>query len=215
MPRTAAKQPVVWIVDDSPLDLERARRALGDDYQVRLFADGSGALETLSGGAQPDVLVLDWVMPGISGVEVCRFLRSQAGLPQLGILLLTAQHETEQIVEGLAAGANDYLCKPYADEEMKARVGTLLRTRRLLDRAEEAESAVRNLLDYAPDALVGVDRSRHVTYGNAEAGKMLGASPQSLMGKEIAKLLPGLPLSDVPPSDEPRVLPDLAIGDRV
>src|SRR3954470_4699713 len=97
-------KPLVWIVDDSPLDLERARRALSERHQLRLFADGSAALEALDGGAPPDVLILDWVMPGISGVEVCRFLRAQANLPQVGVLLLTSQHETAQIVEGLAAG---------------------------------------------------------------------------------------------------------------
>lgn len=61
----------------------------------------------------PGVVVLDWVMPGVSGIEVCRFLRS-GGLarPELAILLLTTQTQTQQIVEGLAAGANDYLVKP-------------------------------------------------------------------------------------------------------
>jgi len=208
-------KPVVWIVDDSPLDLERARRALSGAHELRLFADGSAALESLDSASPPDVLVLDWVMPGISGVEVCRFLRAQANLPQVGVLLLTSQQETAQIVEGLAAGANDYLCKPYSDEEMAARVTSLLRSRRLLERAEEAEKAVRGLLDHAPDALIGVGTQRRVTYVNAEAARMLGGSPQQLQGTPLRDLLPDLPLEGLHASDEPRALSDLVRGDRV
>ena len=67
---------IVWVVDDSPLDAERARSALRHECEVEVFADGSAALERLAGGAVPDVIVLDWVMPGVTGIEVCRFLRS-------------------------------------------------------------------------------------------------------------------------------------------
>src|SRR5688572_17225143 len=105
-------RPSVWVVDDSPLDAERARRVLGDRYAVQVFGDGSAMLEHLTRHPAPCVLVLDWVMPGVSGIEVCEFLRS-GGLarPGLAILLLTMQSQTQQIVEGLAAGANDYLVK--------------------------------------------------------------------------------------------------------
>ena len=215
MPDPSPAKPVVWIVDDSPLDLERARRALSGAHEVRLFADGSAALESLDSASPPDVLVLDWVMPGISGPDVCRFLRSQANLPQVGVLLLTSQHETAQIVEGLAAGANDYLCKPYADEEMAARVASLLRSRRLLERAEEAEKAVRGLLDHAPDALVGVGTQRRVTYVNVEAARMLGVPLDELQGRPLRDLLPNLPLDGIQPADEPRALSDVVVGDRI
>ena len=62
----APAKPVVWIVDDSPLDLERVRRALGGAHQLRLFADGSAALESLDSGSPPDVLILDWVFDRFS-----------------------------------------------------------------------------------------------------------------------------------------------------
>src|SRR5664279_3510907 len=97
-------RPVVWIVDDSPLDLDRARRVLEEDQAVRAFADGSALLEYLASHPAPDVLILDWVMPGVTGIEVCRFLRGgDMPHPQLAILLLTSQDQTDQIVEGLAA----------------------------------------------------------------------------------------------------------------
>jgi len=118
---------LVWIVDDSPLDAERARKVLAGHHEVEVFSDGSAMLEHLSNHRPPDVLVLDWVMPGVSGIEVCRFLRQGNGArPELAILLLTMQTRTDDIVEGLAAGANDYVVKPYADLELRARVDALI-----------------------------------------------------------------------------------------
>src|SRR5689334_15055204 len=130
----------VWIVDDSQLDRERAHRALAS-ATVETFSDGSAALERLSEGARPDVILLDWVMPGVSGLEVCRFIRENHP-GRCGILLLTAHHKTEQIVEGLAAGADDYVSKPWDDAELRARVDALLRNRELVDRAQQAEATV-------------------------------------------------------------------------
>src|SRR5437763_537835 len=141
MPTAVAKR-VAWIVDDSRLDAERARQVLSGECSVEIFADGSAALERLAATtATPDVMVLDWVMPGVTGLDLCRFLRAaEGGYAQVGILLLTTHRNTEQIVEGLSAGANDYLAKPYADAELLARVHALLRTRELLERAKQAES---------------------------------------------------------------------------
>src|SRR6195952_634868 len=108
---------VVWVVDDSRLDAERARQVLSRDYQLATFFDGSAALEQLSAGTAPDVMVLDWVMPGVTGVEVCRFLRaSGAAAQKIGILLLTVHRDTEQIVEGLSAGGHAFLPKPLPGE---------------------------------------------------------------------------------------------------
>ena len=147
MPAAPDTRHTVWIVDDSPLDTQRARAVLDREYAVQTFSDGSAMLEHLASHAPPDVLVLDWVMPGVSGIEVCRFLRSgDAATKRLAILLLTMQTRTEQIVEGLDAGANDYLVKPYADPELRARVDALVRWNGLIDRAQKAEARVRELL---------------------------------------------------------------------
>src|SRR5690349_13989553 len=109
----APRRPTIWIVDDSAVDGERARRALADRYEVECLPDGSVAIERLAAGAAPDVLVLDWVMPGVTGIEVCQYVRSaDARIAEISVLLLTAQDRTEQIVEGLGSGANDYLAKP-------------------------------------------------------------------------------------------------------
>ena len=210
-------KPIVWIVDDSPLDIERAKRALAGRYAVEAFADGSAMLEQIATRSPPDVLVLDWVMPGVSGIEVCRFLREgNMARPQLAILLLTMQTETRQIVEGLAAGANDYLVKPYADPELNARVDALVRWNGLLERAQKAEASVSELLEYAPDPLITVDRQGRVAYVNSEAQRALSRDAAALVGKPIADLLPSISakaLSDAARTSLP--LPDIDIAERI
>ena len=97
-----------------------------EGYDVELAADGQEALELLeSESTQPDALVLDVLMPEVDGLEVCRRLR-RAG-SRLPVLMLTARAEVENRVEGLDAGADDYVTKPFALEELLARLRALLR----------------------------------------------------------------------------------------
>jgi PAS domain S-box-containing protein len=216
---TVGSRAVVWVVDDSPLDAERARQVLGQAYDVEVFADGSAMLEQLAGdhSPAPDVLVLDWIMPGVSGIEVCRFLRAGHGSgPHLGILLLTMQMQTDAIVEGLAAGANDYLVKPYADPELRARVDALVRWNKLLDRAQKAEASVLQLLEHAPDPLISVDRNHCISYVNAEAQRVLGETARDLAGRPLLEVLPALSVEVL--TDAARVslpMTDIQIGEQV
>jgi signal transduction histidine kinase len=207
----------VWVVDDSPLDIERARQVLQVPYDVEVFADGSAMLEHLASHAPPDVLILDWVMPGVSGIEVCRFLRSgSAARPQLAILLLTTQTRTDDIVEGLAAGANDYLVKPYADPELRARVDALVRWNGLLERAQKAEASVLALLEHAPDPLISVDRDKRISYVNGEAQRVLGKTAPALAGRPLDEVLPAFPtdqLGDAVRASLP--LSDIEIGEQI
>ena len=217
LPLPLAKRTNVWIVDDSPLDAERARLVLASQYDVQIFGDGSAVLEQLSSQPPPDVLVLDWVMPGITGIEVCRFLRSShRPQQQLAILLLTMQTQTQQIVEGLEAGANDYLVKPYADPELRARVDALVRSNSLLERAQKAEARVLELLQHSPDPLISVGQENRITFVNAEAQRVLGQSAEALTSKTLSEVLPTMPVDDVIPSARlARPLSDIEIGDEV
>jgi two-component system phosphate regulon sensor histidine kinase PhoR len=206
----------VWIVDDSPLDAERARRVLAGRYAVEVFADGSTVLEHLATHPEPTVVVLDWVMPGVSGIEVCRFLRAEgSGHAQIAVLLLTMQTETQQIVEGLAAGANDYLVKPYSDPELLARVDALVRWKGLLDRAQTAEASVLQLLENAPDPLIGVDDQYVIIYVNGEAQRAFGQGTKVLLGQPLSAVLPTLPLEHINDARRTaRPLPDIQIDDQ-
>jgi signal transduction histidine kinase len=215
MPTLQSKR--VWVVDDSPLDTERACRVLGGECQVEAFQDGSAALERLASSPPPDVMVLDWVMPGVSGVDVCRFLRSdQGGHPEIGILLLTTHRHTDQIVEGLSAGANDYLAKPYEDEELRARVHSLIRTRQLLERAEKAEALSSKLLQMAPDALIAIDDARNIAFFNETASIAVRPTAELEQGVPLARYFPELDrrLQSLQPTDTLR-LPDVETAGRV
>jgi two-component system, OmpR family, response regulator MprA len=130
----------VLVVDDEDAVRESLRRALRmEGYDVELASDGTEALERLAEpGAQPDAVVLDVLMPGTDGLEVARRLRRDGN--SVPILMLTARAAVDDRVSGLDAGADDYLVKPFALEELHARLRALLR---------RTDSATENVLRFA------------------------------------------------------------------
>ena len=117
--------PRVLVVDDDPQLREALSRALEiDGYDVSTASNGVKALDAIS-SARPDVMVLDVMMPYVGGLDVCRTLRDRKD--RLPILVLTARDEVGDRVAGLDAGADDYLTKPFALEELRARLRALLR----------------------------------------------------------------------------------------
>jgi len=116
----------VLVVDDERAVRDSLRRALElEGYEVELADDGEEALQRLSGSAQADAVILDVLMPGIDGLEVCRRLRAEDNA--VPVLMLTARAEVDSRVAGLDAGADDYLPKPFALAELLARLRALLR----------------------------------------------------------------------------------------
>jgi two-component system response regulator MprA len=116
----------ILVVDDERAVRESLRRALAlEGYEAELAGDGGEAMRRLQTAAEPDLVILDVLMPELDGLEVCRRLRR--GGSRLPVLMLTARDEVESRVAGLDAGADDYLTKPFALEELLARVRALLR----------------------------------------------------------------------------------------
>jgi two-component system response regulator MprA len=116
----------ILVVDDERAVRDSLRRALElQGYQVDLAADGAEALAQLESNGQPDAVVLDILMPGIDGLEVCRRIRESGN--EVPVLMLTARDAVGDRVAGLDAGADDYLVKPFALEELLARIRALLR----------------------------------------------------------------------------------------
>src|ERR1700684_66015 len=124
-----AASPTVWLVEDRALEAEGARRALSATYDVAVFSDGAAMLERLATTTPPSAIVLDWRLPGLSGLDVCKFVRATWNQNALAILMLTALIELADLVDAISAGANDYLTKPFNNAELCARVGTVVRTR--------------------------------------------------------------------------------------
>jgi two-component system response regulator MprA len=132
--------PQLLVVDDDPQLREALTRALElDDYRVTTASNGAKALEAVA-QRRPDVMVLDVMMPYVGGLDVCRTLRDRND--RLPILVLTARDEIGDRVAGLDAGADDYLTKPFALEELRARLRALIR------RTRPAEGDAAAILEY-------------------------------------------------------------------
>ena len=119
--------PSILIVEDEEalaLLLRYNLEAAG--YQVETVARGDDA-EVRLHESSPDLVILDWMLPGISGIELCRQLRARPQTRQLPIIMLTARGEVSERVRGLAIGADDYVVKPFSVPELMARVSALLR----------------------------------------------------------------------------------------
>ena len=141
----------IVVIDDEPSVQEVVRRYLEKDgYLVYVAEDGREGL-ALAERAQPGLIVLDLMLPDISGEELCREIRARSDVP---ILMLTAKASEEERVQGLALGADDYLTKPFSPRELVARVRAVLR------RAEGAETSLVEPLSF-DDGRLTIDTLRH------------------------------------------------------
>ena len=112
----------VLIAEDEPLFRKLLGQLLGSEFDLTVTEDGATALARLREENGPVLAILDWVMPGMTGLEVCRELRAQRRTAGIYVLLLTARNSAADIVAGLRAGADDYVTKPVQAEELRARV---------------------------------------------------------------------------------------------
>src|SRR5436305_12768802 len=149
--------PRVLVVDDDPQLREALTRALElDGYAVDTASNGVKALEAIT-GRRPDVMVLDVMMPYVGGLDVCRTLRDRKD--RLPILVLTARDEVGDRVAGLDAGADDYLTKPFALEELRAPLRALLR-RASAEQPDDAEQLTSDTLVLGTRARTAARRAR-------------------------------------------------------
>jgi two-component system phosphate regulon response regulator PhoB len=117
---------ILIVEDEEPLALLLRYNLEADGYEVETAARGDEA-DTRLKESVPDLIVLDWMLPGLSGIELCRRLRSRSDTKALPIIMLTARGEESERVRGLATGADDYIVKPFSVPELSARVRALLR----------------------------------------------------------------------------------------
>ncbi len=133
----------ILVVDDNPVNLQVLVNHL-QDYEVVMVNNGMDALDHVLGEGDQhhfDLVLLDVMMPGMNGYEVCRKIRETYKSTELPVLLLTAKNQTEDLVTGLEAGANDFITKPFTMKELLARVKTHLRLGRLTQELKDAQLA--------------------------------------------------------------------------
>ena len=134
-------QPIILVVEDEPAQREvLSYNFAAEGFSVTTAENGEEAL-LLVGEVQPDIIVLDWMLPSVSGIEVCRRLKSRTETRAIPVIMLSARSEEVDRVRGLETGADDYVIKPYSIVELVARVRTQLRRTR--------PAAVGQMLEYS------------------------------------------------------------------
>ena len=127
----------VLIVDDAKLNIDILVQALRDEYKLSVALDGAAALCSIE-KSTPDLVLLDIVMPGLNGYDVCRQLRAQESTRDLPVMFLSSLEDVKDKAQGFEVGGNDYLTKPFEVLEVKARVRSLLKAKAYTDAIREA-----------------------------------------------------------------------------
>ena len=132
----------ILVVDDTALDRELLKDELtGEGYQVSTARNGEEGLASVA-EAPPDLILLDVIMPNLTGYEVCRRLKSDAHTILIPVVMITSLQATEERIKGIEAGADDFLSKPFNRQELMTRVRSLLKLKRHTDELESAETVL-------------------------------------------------------------------------
>lgn len=214
-PKDSNQDPLIFIVDDEPVNLELVSSLISQQgYRYEVFPDGLSVLARLN-SQLPDLLLLDYMMPRMSGIEVCQLIRKQYDSYELPIMMLTARHQISDIVSALSNGANDYLIKPYHNKELIARVKSQLSVRKfwianqenqklrneiikreaLEEELSELNSKLLSVLDISEELIIVVNEQLNIAYTNDKAiqvfnkGKQESSPKTSLLGLSISDFI--------------------------
>jgi len=187
---------IILIVDDSASARETLVALLEkENYQLHLAEDGFQALQML-GTLQPDLILLDVMMPGLDGFEVCRRIRSMPQLAEVPIIILTALDDRDSLLQGLESGADDFLHKPVDRQELVARVRTITRLNRyrtLLEQRENLREMAERLVTAQEQERLRISRELHDDLGQALTTHMLALRNfQSDLSLPVTELFQGL-----------------------
>ncbi|WP_429129567.1 response regulator [Aeromonas media] len=209
LPPPPEDAPLILVVDDEPINLHILRHLLQPcGYRILPSSDGHDALAKLA--QEPvDLILLDVMMPTLSGFDVCRRLREQHPKDKLPVLLLTALNQPKDIEEGFNAGANDYLVKPFCKEELFARVRALLEAcagraslvenhllkqeiehrLRLQAQLHQDQERLLTLLGEGADPMVFIDEQGVVLFASRALARLLGQEPEAMEGQPLDEWL--------------------------
>jgi len=208
-PASPAPFAHILLADDNADMRDYVKRLLSYHYEVEAVPDGLAALSSVRQRV-PDLVLTDVMMPGLDGFGLLHELRSDPQTREIPIILLSARAGEEARVEGLEAGADDYLIKPFSARELLARVEATLKLSRLRQEAtrqeqelraiseaarseaEVARSEITSILESITDAFVAFDYQWRYTYVNREAAKFLQQPREALLGRQVWEVFPEL-----------------------
>uniref|UniRef100_UPI004057700D hybrid sensor histidine kinase/response regulator n=1 Tax=Candidatus Electronema sp. TaxID=2698783 RepID=UPI004057700D len=188
---------LVLIVDDQPASLKVLLSFLQEqDFELRILQSGRQTLEMI-GQIQPDIILLDVLMPDMDGLETCRRIKADPAWAEIPVVFMTALHSAEDKVAGFAAGGVDYITKPFQQDEVLARISTQLSLRRQNLRLKAAkeelqcrQTMLEALLDSIPDSIYFKDMSNRYLGCNRAFEQFSGRTAAELTGRTDEEVLP-------------------------
>jgi PAS domain S-box-containing protein len=203
----------VLIADDNADMRDYLSRILGGSYRVEAVSDGRAALEAIRSNP-PDLLLADVMMPELDGFGMLAAIRADARSRSLPVILLSARAGEEARIEGLQAGADEYLVKPFSARELLASVASQLRLARLRGESEQAvraaEAYLAAIVESADDAILAKNLDGIIQSCNAAAERLFGYSREELVGRPVRMLIPA-----ERQSEEDEILARLRRGEKV
>ncbi len=181
------EKELILVADDNADMREYLTRLLHDTYRVHAVHDGVQAVEAMR-QLRPALLLTDMMMPGLDGFGVLQAVRSDPFLSSTPVILLSARAGEESRVEGLQAGADDYLVKPFTARELIARVGTHVKMAELRRQTEKARRLYDTILSNTPDLAYVFDLNHRFIYANKALLAMWGRDWESAIGKNCLEL---------------------------
>ena len=182
----------VLLVDDNPVNLQILYKTLqGSGYKLLIAKDGEEALDIAS-KVKPSVILLDIMMPGMDGYEVCRTLKQNPLTVNIAVIFLSALEDSKAKVKGFAVGGVDYIAKPFQADEVVARVRNHIKIHRLEQqlarRNIELESENQQILDAVGEGIIGLDKNGLISFINPSASRITGWSAVDSIGEQISTL---------------------------
>ncbi|MDY0386494.1 MAG: PAS domain S-box protein [Methanolobus sp.] len=184
----------ILIVDDDPLNVKLLEVFLSRDYVVRVAYNGSDALDII-GSEHVDLVLLDIMMPGINGYEVCRRIKASETTRFIPVIMITALSSEDDRIEGLEAGADEFLVKPIDRVEVLTRARSLLKNKQLYDELIFERDRAQNYLDIAGCIIVALNMDGTIKLANKQCCKVLGYNESELVGKDWVEMF-------VPPDEK-------------
>lgn len=225
---------LILAVDDDPINLQVVANHLeGNNMDVVTATRGEDALVRLAQNPLPDLVLLDVMMPGLSGHETCNRIREHHSPSELPVILLTAKHRIQDLLQGFSSGANDYLTKPFEKKELMARIKTQLRLKQAYHALKENAALKKELqarkkrenllkltqiqlsgmLNTVEDAVLAVNPGKEIGFSNKAFESITGLASEQLLGQNFLTLFPDqknpslMPLTRCMDSTDPTSLP--------